>query len=179
MRKNERLQHNKQILPKLEGYIFGQNRSPVASLCYGRFDRPVEQVGCAAAAVYNALQFIGRPMDFCDILAQFENLRMPWLFGLFGTKPLSLKRFFRRNLIPYQNYYNLNAFRNALSDGRIGIVCAWNRKFHGIHFYCVFKKDNQYQSINQYYSDHALEFSFKELSSLRFIVGTILKESAD
>ena len=178
MTKNERYQHNKDLLPCLEDYICGQDDPTVAELRYGTANRPVRQVGCAAVAVYNALRLVGKQMNFCEILAQFETLRMPWLFGLFGTKPLSLKRFFRYNKIPFQNYYRLKQFRTAFTDGCVGIVSAWNKGFHGIHFYCIFQKDGKLYSLNQYYSRHALDFSIKELSKPRFIVGTILKESA-
>lgn len=178
MTKNERYHHNKTILPRFEGILCGQNDPNVATLLYGALNQPVEKVGCAAVAVYNAMRLVGRQTDFCGILAQFESLRMPWLFGLFGTKPLSLRRFFRRNLIPVRNYYSLKKYQNALTDGCVGIICAWNKGFRGIHFYCVFRKDGKLRSLNHYYSSHALDFSFSELSKPRFITGTILKESA-
>ena len=178
MTTNERYQKNKAILPCFEDFIFGQDSPTVSALRFGTANRTVGQVGCAAVAVYNALRLVGRPTDFCKILAQFESLRMPWLFGMFGTKPLSLKRFFRRNLIPFQNYYSLSKFRTALSEGYVGIICAWNKGFRGIHFYCVFHKDGKLRSLNQFYSQQALDFSFLELSQSHFIVGTILKESA-
>ena len=174
MKKQERLRYNQKLLEGFNGFVFGQNQAPVAMLRYGNADRPVEQVGCAAAAVYNALKLAGKQTDLCEVLSQFEALRMPWLFGLFGTKPLSLRRFFRRNNIPFSNYFNLKRFEKAMTEGKTGIVCTWNKRYRGIHFYCVCVRDGKALSFNQYYSDHALDFSFEELSSRRFVVGYII-----
>ena len=174
MKKQERLRYNQKLLKDFNGFVFGQNQAPVAMLRYGSADRPVEQVGCAAAAVYNALKLAGKQTDLCEVLSQFEALRMPWLFGLFGTKPLSLRRFFRRNNIPFSNYISLKKFRQALDDGKIGVVCAWNKGFKGLHFYCVYSDNGAYRSMNFISSDKALDFDFSELTALRFVTGYIL-----
>ena len=82
-----------------EKLIYGQCNSPIAQLCYGRTRQTVAKTGCGAVAVYNALVLSGKNAVFEDVLREMERLRMPWMFGLFGTKPFALRRYFRKNNI--------------------------------------------------------------------------------
>lgn len=155
-------------------FIYGQCSDPVSQLRYGRSREPVSKVGCGIVAVYNALVFKGIDAHFPDVLSEMEKLGMPWLSGRFGTKPFSLKRYLRENNIPFSNYISLKKFRQALDDGKIGIVCAWNKGFKGLHFYCVYSDNGAYRSMNFISSDKALDFDFSELTALRFVTGYIL-----
>ncbi|MBR1484016.1 MAG: hypothetical protein IJ598_13775 [Ruminococcus sp.] len=155
-------------------YIYGQCNAPVASLCYGKAKKPVAEVGCGAVALYNAMTAKGIPVEFENLLREMEALKMPWLFGVFGTKPLSLRRFLRKNNIPFKNYISLQRFKHQLTDNHVGIVCAWNPRFYGIHFYCVLPQDGQLYSLNYISSNQKQPFDDNILSVTRFIIGYIL-----
>lgn len=154
--------------------IYGQCNNPVSTLCYGRKRKPVSQVGCGVVAVYNALVFKGRDAEFTEVLKSMEEMRMPWFFGVFGTKPFSLRRFFRENNIPNMNYISSKRFIGSLTNGRIGIVCAWNRGFRGLHFYCVYRENGEYLSLNFISSNQPQSFDINEITPLRFVTGYIL-----
>ena len=174
MKRNNRYRNNKTLLPNFENFIFSQADSPVSDLKYGRANCGIKKNGCGAVAVYNAMKLTGQPVDFCELLRELEALKMPWLFGLFGTTPLSLGRFFRKHRAVFRKHLSLRRFQTSLRDGRCGIVCAWNKGFRGIHFYCVFYDGGNLKAMNFQYADHAVDFSFKELSVLRFIAGYVL-----
>lgn len=157
-----------------EKLIYGQCNSPIAQLCYGRTRQTVAKTGCGAVAVYNALVLSGKNAVFEDVLREMERLRMPWMFGLFGTKPFALRRYFRKNNIPYKNYLSSKSFKNALHDGKIGIVCAWNRGFKGLHFYCLYRENDNLLSLNFISSNKAQSFELSEITPLRFVTGYIL-----
>lgn len=95
-------------------FIYGQCNNPISQLCYGKSRKPVSKVGCGVVALYNALVFKGIDAEFSDLLRAMEKLGMPWLFGVFGTKPFSLKRYFKKNNIPYKNYISVKHFKNSL-----------------------------------------------------------------
>ena len=139
-------------------FIYGQCNNPISQLCYGKSRKPVSKVGCGVVALYNALVFKGIDAEFSDLLRAMEKLGMPWLFGVFGTKPFSLKRY----------------FKNSLTDGKIGIVCAWNKGFRGLHFYCICSENGEYRSMNFVSSDQALSFDLLQITPLRFVTGYIL-----
>ena len=88
-------------------FIYGQCNNPISQLCYGKSRKPVSKVGCGVVALYNALVFKGIDAEFSDLLRAMEKLGMPWLFGVFGTKPFSLKRYFKKNNIPFKNYISV------------------------------------------------------------------------
>lgn len=155
-------------------FIYGQCNNPISQLCYGKSRKPVSKVGCGVVALYNALVFKGIDAEFSDLLRAMEKLGMPWLFGVFGTKPFSLKRYFKKNNIPYKNYISVKHFKNSLTDGKIGIVCAWNKGFRGLHFYCICSENGEYRSMNFISSDQALSFDLLQITPLRFVTGYIL-----
>ena len=68
-------------------YLYRQNDPTVAALPYGRLQRQVADAGCALVAIYNLMNRLGQPQEFSAIIKDAQRLHMPWLFGLFGTKP--------------------------------------------------------------------------------------------
>lgn len=174
----ERYQYNQSRLSDFHGYIFGQCVPPIAELKYGRCCGSVAQKGCGAAAVYNALRYIGRKQPVCEVLREMEQLRMPWIFGLFGTKPFSLRRYFRKNNIPFENYCGYSRFLSALKENSIGIICSWNKRFRGIHFYCVYSENDKLYSLNYYNSQKEEPFDGRETNGLRFITGYVINKQA-
>ncbi len=171
-----RYRDNLNRLPEYRDYIFYQWNKKVADLSFGKRGH-IGREGCGAVAIHNVMKFIGREQNFCDVLRDMELLRMPWLGAKFGTKPLSLGRYFSRHKIPYWKYSAPVDFKAALLTHKIGIVCTWNRRFYGMHFYCVYydPAENAYYSAN-FYTPGGVEFRPTELSDIsnfRFIVGYI------
>ena len=161
---------------KNKGYIGSQLSPDVSHLIYGKAGQTVDKVGCGIVAVYNALLRCGKTVDFNDLLRSMEKLRMPWLFGFFGTKPHSLGRVFRKYNIPYKKYSSVRRFNQMLPKSNTGIVCTWNPGFRGIHFYCVYysKKENCLYSLNYYNQNTPVKVDPSIFSQMRWIVGYLL-----
>ncbi len=183
MKKRERIEEryrkNRDLLPDYREYIFDQNDARVRSLRFGE-KYSVGDNGCGAVAVHNAMKYIGKEQDFCDVLRDMEALRMIWLGGAFGTKPWSPGRYFRQKNILYRKYKSPNDFKAALLTNDIGIVCTWNRRFQGMHFYCAYYslEENKYYSAN--FRSGGNDFrpmTLDEINSARFIVGYTLKKA--
>lgn len=175
----ERYRQNRDLLPEYYEYIFDQNTDRARSLRFGE-KYSVGDNGCGAVAVHNAMKYIGKEQDFCDVLRDLEALRMTWLGGAFGTKPWSPVRYFRQKNILYRKYKSPNDFKAALLANDIGIVCTWNQRFKGMHFYCVYYslEENKYYSAN-FHSD-GNDFrptTLEEINGTRFIVGYTLKKA--
>lgn len=163
-------------LNKNIAYIGSQLSPDVSHLTYGKAGQTVDKVGCGIVAVYNALLRCGESVDFNDLLRSMEKLRMPWLFGLFGTKPHSLGRVFRKYNIPYKKYSSVRHFSQALAKAHAGIVCSWNPGLRGIHFYCVYYsyKEKYIYSLNYYNQDIPTVIDASAFSQKRWIVGYLV-----
>lgn len=157
-------------------YIGTQLSPDVSHLTYGKANQTVDKVGCGIVAVYNALILCGKSIDFNDLLFSMEALHMPWMFGLFGTKPFSLGRVLRKNNIPYKKYITVRRFTQNLPRKCAGIVCSWNHGFRGIHFYCVYysKTENCIYSLNYYNRNEPVRTDSSVFSQMRWIVGYLL-----
>lgn len=170
-----RCRDNRRMLPQYSDYIFDQNAPRVEKLAYGRRGH-IGREGCGAVAIYNVMKFIGREQDFCEVLREMEELNMTWLGARFGTKPLSLGRYFHRHNIPYSKYHSPNDFKAALLTNRIGVVNTWNPRFWGMHFYCIYysAEENTYYTANFHSAKGFRPTRLDEISSLRFFVGYII-----
>ncbi len=154
-------------------YIFRQSHPSVADLRYGALHRRFADVGCGVAAIYNVMLFLGKPQAIPDIIREAESLKMPWLFGMFGTKPRSLGRYFDKKGVAYMQTDSAARFREGLKTACCAIICAWNEpKTNGIHFFAVIRTAEGCRSLNQYSNcDSATDFSPDEISEKRFITG--------
>lgn len=173
-----RYQENLCRLPEYRDYIYYQRDPAIRDLCYGRQGN-VGDNGCGAVAVHNAMKFIEKEQNFCDVLHEMEELRMTWFGARFGTKPGSLGRYFTRNNIPYRKYKSPNDFKAALLTHKIGIVCTWNKRFSGMHFYCVYYslEDNAYYTANLITPGSEFKpVDLSAISNLRFITGYMISE---
>jgi len=169
----ERYRENSAMLPVHEDYIFDQNAAEVRSLRYGE-KYSVDYNGCGAIAVHNVMKHIGRTQNFIDVLRELEELHLLWLGGAFGTKPWALGRYFQSKKIPYRKYKSPNDFKAALLTHQIGVVCTWNKRFRGMHFYCVYYslKENKYYTANLHTpSSEFVPADLQEMINYRFIIG--------
>lgn len=169
----QRYRKNCLRLPSCTDYVYSQWAGNVKELCFGKRGH-IGREGCGAVAVHNVMKFIGKEQNFCDVLREMEELSMTWLGAKFGTKPWAIGRYFTRHNIPYGKYKSPNDFKAALLTHKIGIVCTWNKRMNGMHFYCVYYsiEENKYYSANYHSSDSGFEeFDLKEIGNLRFIIG--------
>lgn len=174
----ERCRENLNRLPEYRDYIFDQRNPSIRALRYGKRGN-VGDNGCGPAAVHNVMKFIGKGRNFCNVLREMEELRMTWFGARFGTKPGSLGRYFNRNNIPYEKYKSPNDFKAALLTHKIGVICTWNKRFYGIHFYCVYYslEDNAYYTANLITPGNEFKpIDLSAISNLRFITGYMLIE---
>ncbi len=174
----DRFRDNRDALPEYRDYIFDQRDPLIRDLSYGQRGN-VGDNGCGAVAVHNAMKYIGKEQSFCEVLRDMEELRMTWLGAKFGTKPGSLGRYFNRNNIPYKKYKSTNDFKAALLTHKIGIVCTWNKRFYGMHFYCVryAAEDNAYYTANCITQGNEFKpIDLGVISNARFITGYMILE---
>lgn len=171
---------NKELSQPLDGYIFRQSDPRVAPLHYGRFGRELKNVGCGVVAMYNVCQRLGKPQEVAGIIRDAERLRMPWLFGLFGTKPKSLDRYFASREIPLRKTTDSEELRNSLAQSDCAVICTWNKKrSDGIHFFTVLNDGGKLSALNLYDSDRATSFSADEIRDDRFIAGYLFPKQDD
>ena len=164
--------------PSRNDYLFRQDDPAVASLTYGRLGKTVDHVGCGLVSIYNVMRALGREQDFADILSDAMRLHMPWLFGVFGTKPRSLTRYFGKQGVPVERTDDCEYWRNALPACRAAIICTWNdKRRHGIHFYAVVNDNGRLSALNRYCDwDTATPFSPADVRADRFITGYLFRQ---
>ena len=177
----ERYRRNIGRLASCTDYIYDQWSDRVKDLEFGRRGH-IGREGCGAVALHNAVKYIGKEQNFCDLLRDMEELDMTWLGARFGTKPWSLSRYFGTNKIPFQKYKSPNDFKAALLTHKIGIVCTWNRRFKGMHFYGVYYslEENKYYTANLHPTGKGFQaMELHEMSNLRFIVGYAIQDAVN
>ncbi len=159
-------------------YLFRQDDPAVAALRYGRAGKTVDRVGCGLVAIYNLMKRLGCPQELSAVIQEAQRLHMPWLFGLFGTKPRSLGRYFRKMGVPFTRTDSCAAFREQLGGAAAAIVCTWNdKRTDGIHFYTIFNENGRLTSLNLCCADAPLPFSASSLRGDRFITGYLFFDS--
>lgn len=165
---------NKEIYKPLPSYLFRQTHPAVASLRYGRCRTAFGKTGCGAAAIYNVMKRQGKPQALPDILRDAERLRMPWLFGLFGTKPKSLGRYLDEKGVPYWLTTDADVLRAMLKNADAVIICTWNKpRTGGIHFYTVFNDNGRLTALNRFSDDSATAFAAQDIDRKRLIAGYV------
>lgn len=171
----ERYRSNLKSLPELSGYLYSQWDDRVKDLSFGKRGH-IGREGCGAVAIYNVMKHIGEEQNFCDVLHDMERLNMTWFGAKFGTRPFSLGRYFSLHKIPYRKYTAPVDFKAALLSHRIGIVCTWNRRFYGMHFYCVYysPEKNVYRTMNLDSPCSEGTVKLGDISNLRFIAGYVV-----
>lgn len=174
--KNKAMKHNISNIESykpINDYLYRQDNKQAAALKYGRLGKRIENVGCALVAVFNVMKRLGKPRAMTEIISSAEKLRMPWLFGVFGTKPRSLGRYFSANGVEYARISDLAEFKERLNGCNCAIICTWNdKRLHGIHFYAVFNDGGTLTSLNRFCNnDNAIPFSPDVLKENRFITG--------
>lgn len=163
---------NLELFKPFEGYLYRQSDPRIARLRYGGFKKEIHSVGCGLVAIYNVMRRIGKPQSFVKVINDAERLRLPWLFGAFGTKTGQLKRYFDLHGVPCKRYKSSEAFKAALNSCDCAIVCTWNdKRRHGIHFYTIFSDNGRLTALNLYNADSAVPFSLDKIKANRFIAG--------
>jgi len=159
-------------------YLYRQNDPSVAGLRYGRLRRQVADAGCGLVAIYNILNRLEQPQDFPAILRDAQRLHMPWLFGLFGTKPHALKRYFRKKSIPFLCTDHAETFREQLTGCDAAIICTWNKPRRcGIHFFTILNDNGRLTALNRYANDNEpTAFSPDDVEKKYFITGYIFPD---
>lgn len=156
-------------------YLYRQNDPTVAALPYGRLRRQVADAGCALVAIYNLMNRLGQTQEFSAIIKDAQRLHMPWLFGLFGTKPHAPARYFREKSIPFFCTNHAEAFKEQLADCDAAIICAWNKpRRYGIHFYLICNDNGRLTALNRFANDNQpTVFSPDDVEKGYFITGYI------
>lgn len=122
--------------PPVSGYVRTQRSAPVRALSYGCAH--MDYNGCEVIAAYHALLSLGRPQSLqqtAEELCCFP--RSLWLFGVFGTRPGALPRYFEKRgfsvfRVP-RRAFRRGTFRLPGGDIPVYIYSYWNPRFRGIH----------------------------------------------
>ena len=154
-------------------YIFLQSDPSVASLKYGKPGIKIKTNGCGMVAVYNVMRSLGNPVELPDIIREAEALRMPWLFGFFGTKPRSLGRYFSKKEISFKRTDDCAEFKESLEKCRAAIICTWcSKRRDGIHFFAIINDSGKLKALNRWSDvDHATDITPDDIRADRFITG--------
>ena len=168
-----RYNSNKEQYISSDKYIFLQSDPSVASLKYGRPGIKIKTNGCGMVAVYNVMRSLGSPVELPDIIREAEALRMPWLFGFFGTKPRSLGRYFSKKEISFKRTDDCAEFKESLEKCSAAIICTWcSKRRDGIHFFTIINDNGKLKALNRWSNvDHATDFSPADIRPDRFITG--------
>ena len=165
---------NKELLQPVDGYIFRQSDPRASSLQYGRFGRRLKNVGCGVVAMYNVGVRLKKPQSAAEVIRDAERLRMPWMFGLFGTKPKSLGKYFSARGFTMWMTTDSKVFRSLLKDADCAVICTWNsNRSDGIHFFTILNDNGNLRALNQYCEDSATPFSESDIRGDRFISGYV------
>ncbi len=106
----EHYAHNRQREELLGGgYILSQYAKSVSDFKFGKVS--ASYAGCAAVAIYNALRFLNRPVDFCEVIYRLEQSRLLSLGGKMGTNPCRLKTILEK-MMPSQKGGSWRCFRD-------------------------------------------------------------------
>ncbi len=156
IRKNKltkRDSYNRKTLKDYRGYIFRQNDERVRDLKYGSFLK-LGQNGCGAAAVYNVMLTIGKRVDLCDVLLEFELNHIGRLDGLLGSSPRRISRYFDAHGVDYTVINSIEEYKKRMNEFGISIIFMGERKSLVQHYYCILKRgENDFVTINQHYLD--------------------------
>lgn len=113
--------------------INGQGSGAVSICRLGLF--PMSYNGCEMIAAFNFRQLIGQPQPLADITREIYPYGV-FFWGIFGTNPLALKRYFRENHLPVQMNLDYFRFRQQFAGAKYGILSFWNSDrtiLQGIH----------------------------------------------
>lgn len=156
----------------MQTYIYRQDDPAVADVRYGRLRQRVERNGCGPVAICNVMLRLGKPQPFAAIIRDAQKLHMPWLFGLFGTKPSAPARYFRSKGIPFVYTKRCEDFCAGLITAKAAILCVWcNKRRDGIHFFTVINDGGRLSALNHVYADAPTPFSPQDVRQDRFITG--------
>ena len=153
---------NQRLAEGFDGFIFGQCKQPVGDLRYGSAEKPVADVGCGVAAVYNVMRLLGKYQPVADVARDCELLRLAFFGGRFGTATKKLGRYFSYHGVSCREFRRCGEFKAALDGCKAAIVCTWNDRItDGIHFYCIYPDGGGFSSLNGLLSVMFFEHSVK------------------
>lgn len=149
----ERDAYNRSKLKEIHGYIFRQDDERIKDLKYGVFFK-VGQNGCGVVAAYNVMLELGKPVDFCDVLLEFELNNLGRVSGLLGTSPHRLPRYFKAHGVECEVINDFKEYKRRANEFKISIIFIREKKSLVQHYFCVLKRvENDFITINQYYSN--------------------------
>ncbi len=136
------LENNNEKIPEgsftdKEGYINDQHA--MGMLRFGSSD--MAYAGCEVIAVYNALLFLGCPMELPLLISIFEK-RGTVLNGRFGTSPFALYRFLKKTADRVRCSFRRRDFEKIAEESRTFIITYYNDAkdiMQQIHTICITK----------------------------------------
>lgn len=157
-----------------DGYLNGQSLGQLGTMRFGA--KNVDDNGCGPIGLYNAMQYLGRPMPLADIIREMEIYAAP-LGARRGTSGLLMIIFFFRHHVKFRLAWRIK----RLDRAKAGLILYYVKRpiFSGGHF--VFYRrleDGRIALYNRYSNSDAIHYvnSIRELKPQKMIcLGYILK----
>ena len=127
------------------GYIADQRLYPAKALAFGLAH--MDYNGCEVIAAYHALLSLGHPMELWETAEAFSGSGL-WLFGIFGTHPHAIRRFFLRRGFSVRKYPK-RRYADAAQENVL-IYSYWNPRFFGIHTVELHRGEDGYYRVMNY-----------------------------
>lgn len=144
--------YNKNISEHVTGYIYDQEAEPVSKLRYG-LDTTARD-GCGWVATYNTLMMLGNRMDPCDIIREYD-INGVLHYGLFGTYPAAIVRFFKVRGYDVKVTYDASKFDDVAQNSMANIM--FYTRGHGGHYIALKKYDSYCLGCNVFKSSRGVE----------------------
>lgn len=123
-----------------DGFIEEQNR--LGFLRCGA--RPADYCGCGFIAAYNLLHIVKRPAEIPELISEFEHGLV--LGGVFGTSPIFMLRFLRKNFAFAKLFLKKSSFLK--SNPQKGVIFYMRRDFSAHYVAFSREKDGAFRFYN-------------------------------
>lgn len=145
-----------------DGYLNGQSLGTLGEMRFGA--KTMDDAGCGPLSIYNAMQYLNRPMPLPKIIRELEIYAAP-LGARFGTSGLLMTIFLLRHHIRFRFAWRIK----SIDRSKAGILLFWTKRpvFSGGHFVFYKKEEDGRIAVYNRYSNRDSVYRF---SSMREVV---------
>ncbi len=129
-----------------EGLLNGQSMGNLGPMKFG--SSTIDDAGCGPLAVYNAMQYMRKPVSLPKVIREMEIYAAP-LGARFGSSATLMMIFFWRHHVKFRPVWRIK----KIDQTRAGVLLFWTKRpiFSGSHFvfYCK-GEDGRMRVYNRY-----------------------------
>ena len=156
-----------------DGYLNGQSMGDLATLKIG--GTTINDAGCGPIAVYNAMQYLGKPLPLAQVVKELETYAAP-IDAHFGVSGILLMIFFLRHRVRFRIARRIKKF----DQSQAAVLLYWTKRpiFSSGHFVFYRKEEdgrigifNRYCNRDQiYYVDSVREIAAQKPIQMGYIL---------